>query len=101
MEEAAAGVGMSQRQATKCVYRTFAREQGIDIAPHPGPNGSTPPPLDCMLPSPKRDDCPNRLYQSERPRSLQEAVGRAQTTRHSKSEDEPRAAVLQGVVTRA
>jgi hypothetical protein len=44
--EAAALAGMSQRQATEYVFRAFAREQGVDIAPHPGPNGSKPPTLD-------------------------------------------------------
>ena len=33
--------------AFKYAYRTFAREQGIDIPAHPGPNGSKPPSLDC------------------------------------------------------
>jgi hypothetical protein len=42
-KEAATRAGMSQRQATEYVYRAFAREQGIDIAPHPGPTRSKPP----------------------------------------------------------
>jgi hypothetical protein len=46
-KEAAALAGMSLRQATEYVYRAFAREQGIDIAPHPGPNRSKPPSPDC------------------------------------------------------
>ena len=39
--------GMSQRQATEYVYRAFAREQGVDVPAHPGPNASKPPSLDC------------------------------------------------------
>jgi hypothetical protein len=46
-KEAAARAGMSQRQATEYVYRAFAREQGVDVPAHPGPNGSKPPSLDC------------------------------------------------------
>lgn len=48
-KEAAARAGMSQRQAAEYVYRTFAREHGIDVPAHPGPNGSKakPSPLDC------------------------------------------------------
>jgi hypothetical protein len=38
---------MSQRQTTEYVYRLFAREQAIDIAPHPGPDGKSQPSLDC------------------------------------------------------
>jgi hypothetical protein len=45
--EAAARAGISQRQATEYVYRKFAREQGVDVRSHPGPNGSKPPALDC------------------------------------------------------
>jgi hypothetical protein len=46
-KEATARAGMSQRQATEHVYRAFAREHGIDVPPHPGPNGSKPLTLDC------------------------------------------------------
>jgi hypothetical protein len=46
-KEAVARAGMSQRQAAEYVYRMFARQQGIDVPPHPGPNGSKPPSLDC------------------------------------------------------
>jgi hypothetical protein len=46
-KEAAARAGMSQRQATEYVDRTFAREHGVDVPAHPGPNGSKPPSLDC------------------------------------------------------
>jgi hypothetical protein len=40
-------MGMSQRQATEYAYRRIAREQGVDVPAHPGPNGSKPPSLDC------------------------------------------------------
>ena len=40
---------------------------------------------------------PDRLYHSERPRSLQEAVGRTERTRRSECEHKPMAAILQGV----
>ena len=47
-KEAAARAGMSQRQATEYVYRMFAREHGVDVPAHPGPNGSKPTTsLDC------------------------------------------------------
>jgi hypothetical protein len=46
-KEAVVRMGLSQRQATEYAYRRIARELGIDIAPHPGPNGSKPPSLDC------------------------------------------------------
>jgi hypothetical protein len=39
--------GMSQRQAAEYLFRSFAREQGVDVPAHPGPNGSKPPSLDC------------------------------------------------------
>jgi hypothetical protein len=38
---------MSQRQAADYAFRAFAREQGVDIASHPGPNGRKTPALDC------------------------------------------------------
>jgi hypothetical protein len=38
-KEAAARMGMSQRQAAEYTFRKVAREQGIDIPAHPGPNG--------------------------------------------------------------
>ena len=40
---------------------------------------------------------PDGLYHSERPRSLQEAVGRTERTRRSECEHKPMAAILQGV----
>jgi hypothetical protein len=46
-KEAAARAGMSQRQAAEYLFRTFARQQGVDVPEHPGPNGSKPPTLDC------------------------------------------------------
>jgi hypothetical protein len=46
-KEAAARAGMNHRQAADAAFRTFAREQGIDVPEHPGPNGSKPPSLDC------------------------------------------------------
>jgi hypothetical protein len=46
-KEAAARMGMSQRQATEYAYRRIAREQGVDVPEHPGPNGLKPPSLDC------------------------------------------------------
>jgi hypothetical protein len=46
-KEAAARAGMSQRQAAEYLFRNFAREQGVDVPAHPGPNGSKPPSLDC------------------------------------------------------
>jgi hypothetical protein len=46
-KEAAKRAGMSHRQTVEYALRTFAREQGVDIPPHPGPNGSKPPSLDC------------------------------------------------------
>jgi hypothetical protein len=47
---AAARAGMSERQATEYVYRRFAREMGIDIAPHPGPSEpQNPKPLTRLI----------------------------------------------------
>jgi hypothetical protein len=55
-KEAAARAGLSQRQATEYVYRAFAREMGIDLAPaQHAPERGEPkpltrlivPPLDC------------------------------------------------------
>jgi hypothetical protein len=49
-KEAAARAGMSQRQAAEYVFRAFAREMGIDIAPHPGPTEpSEPKPLTRLI----------------------------------------------------
>jgi hypothetical protein len=44
---AATRAGMSQRQAAEYLFRSFAREHGVDVPEHPGPNGSKPPSLDC------------------------------------------------------
>jgi hypothetical protein len=46
-KEAAARMGLSQRQATEYAYRRIAREQGVDVPAHPGPTGKSPPSLDC------------------------------------------------------
>ena len=42
-KEAATRMGMSQRQAAEYAFRKVAREQGVDVPAHPGPNGSKPP----------------------------------------------------------
>jgi hypothetical protein len=46
-KEAAARAGMSQRQAAEYLFRSFAREHGVDVPAHPDPNGSKPPSLVC------------------------------------------------------
>jgi hypothetical protein len=53
-KEAAARAGLSQAQATEYVFRSFAREMGIDLTPAPKePKAPKPltrlivPPLDC------------------------------------------------------
>jgi hypothetical protein len=46
-KEAAARTGMTQRQAAEYMFSAFAREHGVDVPPHPGPNRSKPPSLDC------------------------------------------------------
>jgi hypothetical protein len=36
-------MGLSQRQAAEYAFRKIAREQGVDVPAHPGPNGRKPP----------------------------------------------------------
>lgn len=46
-KEAAARAGLNQRQAAEYMIRAFARQQGVDVPEHPGPNRSKPQSLDC------------------------------------------------------
>ena len=45
-------VGMSQRQATEYVYRTFAREMGIHLSPAPDNQPQQPKPLTRLIVQP-------------------------------------------------
>jgi hypothetical protein len=42
-KEAAIRAGMNQRQAAESALRAFARQHGVEVPEHPGPNGSKPP----------------------------------------------------------
>jgi hypothetical protein len=46
-KETAARMGLSLRQASEYAFRKIAREQGVDVPAHPGPNGRKPPSPDC------------------------------------------------------
>jgi hypothetical protein len=49
------------------------------------------------LPTPYCDQRPHRFNQSERPRPLQEAIGRSESTCYGETEDEPWASIFKGV----